>query len=581
MKKLFVFLTVCAIAAVGSWGYSTFSDHETELPIQETLVVEGDAHPELLKHSELFEKQVLNPVPGVYVAVGYGLANSIMVEGDDGVFIVDVLESATEAKEVLAEFRKITEKPIEALIYTHNHTDHVFGGAIFAEGRDIPVYAHETTSQLIDRVVNVVTNAIYQRSLRMFGQLLPDEELVNAGIGPGLQFIPEEMALLRPTVTFGDRLEVEIAGVKVELVHAPGETPDQLFVWLPESKTLLPGDNVYQAFPNLYTIRGTPYRDVMKWADSIDTMRDLKPEALVPSHTLPVVDQAKIEAILTPYRDAIQYVHDQTIRRLNEGMTPDEIVEAVQLPATLREHPWLKEFYGTVDWSVRSIFDGYLGWFSGDAVDLRPLRIQDEAAKMMAAFESGSSLPEQARAALANGQYQWAAQLSRYWMRAEPEAQEPRDLLAKALTELARTDINPNARHWYFTQAHERQGTLSVPFPDPARLPDDFVADLPIDEFMAGMAVKLIAGKTGGIDQKVQFEFTDLNRNFEVHIRNQVAATREIISQNPDLTIRVSSQVWKRLATGKIGAAKAYASGEIEIDGGVVGVIRFLGLFDT
>ncbi|MEM6931311.1 MAG: MBL fold metallo-hydrolase, partial [Myxococcota bacterium] len=317
----------------------------------------------------LFEREVIEVTGGVHVAVGYGLANSILLEGTDGVVIVDTMESATAAREVLAEFRKITDKPVVAAVFTHNHADHVFGSAVMAPG-DVPIYAHATTESHIDRVVNVIRDTLQVRSLTMFGSALPESQLWEAGIGPRLRFDPSDIALKRPTDVFEVAATVEAAGLTLELVHAPGETDDQLFVWLPESRVLLPGDNVYQAFPNLYTLRGTPPRDTMAWVRSLDRMRDLGAEYLVPSHTRPVVGAEAVEEVLRSYRDAIQYVHDQTVRGMNAGRSRDELAATIRLPAHLAAHPWLQEHYGMVPHAVRAVVDGYLGWFDGDASDL-------------------------------------------------------------------------------------------------------------------------------------------------------------------------------------------------------------------
>ena len=123
--------------------------------------------------------------------------------------------------------------------------------------------------------------------------------------------------------------------------------------------------NFYKSFPNLYAIRGTAYRDVTLWVKSLDKMRKLRAQYLVPHHTRPLKGAEKIYETLTNYRDAIQYVHDQTIRWMNKGLTPQAIVEKVKLPNHLAHRPYLREYYGTVQWSVRAIFNGYLGWFHG------------------------------------------------------------------------------------------------------------------------------------------------------------------------------------------------------------------------
>jgi alkyl sulfatase BDS1-like metallo-beta-lactamase superfamily hydrolase len=310
----------------------------------------GSVHPELQAHTAEFRQEVIKVTDGVFVAVGFGLANSILIEGDDGVIIVDTMESRSEAEAVKAAFAEITDKPIRGVILTHNHTDHIYGGSVFT-GNDpsVEVWAHASTEYYIDRIVSMISSAISLRSMRMFGQFLTDAEVENAGIGPKLAFKTEEMALARPTHTFEESTDIEIAGVKLTLVHAPGETPDQLFVWLPEKRVLLPGDNFYRAFPNLYTIRGTAYRDVLDWVEALDKMRSHRPTYLVPSHTRPLEGEDYIYEHLTAYRDAIQFVHDQTIRTMNKGMTPDQAVGFVKLPPHLAENEFLRPFYGTVE----------------------------------------------------------------------------------------------------------------------------------------------------------------------------------------------------------------------------------------
>jgi alkyl sulfatase BDS1-like metallo-beta-lactamase superfamily hydrolase len=395
--------------------------------------VAGDVHPQLEAHTAEFERKVYEVTAGVHQA--------ILVEGDECVFIVDVMGSTETAQAVSAEFQKLTRKPIHALIYTHNHGDHVFGGRGFMPDGDVDVYAHETTEFYINRVVSIIRPIIAVRSARMFGTHLPGEgpdRLVNAGIGPFLEIGRAEssLGLIRPNKTFRDRLETVICGIEVELVHAPGETNDQIFVWLPEKKVLLPGDNIYKAFPNLYTIRGTLYRDVLEWSRSIDKMRALKAEYLAPSHTRPVRGADTIAGILTAYRDGIQYVHDQTIRGMNQGLEPDELVEAVKLPPHLRDHPYLQEFYGSVEWSVRSIFAGYLGWFDGDAATLSPAGPDERAVGFVELAGGTQGLLAAARDALQEERYAWAAELAGQLVRFDPSLKEARQLKAQALRAL-------------------------------------------------------------------------------------------------------------------------------------------------
>ena len=155
--------------------------------------------------------------------------------------------------------------------------------------------------------------------------------------------------------------------------YAPGETDDQIFIYIPSKKALFPGDNYYHSFPNLYTIRGTAYRDVRHWSNSLDKMIKKNPHFLIPGHTMPLRGEELIRENLSHYRDAIRFVHDQTIRGINKGFTPDELVEFVKLPKTFSSKPYLAEVYGKVEWAVRSIFSGHLGWFNGRSKSLYSL----------------------------------------------------------------------------------------------------------------------------------------------------------------------------------------------------------------
>lgn len=410
----------------------------------------------LAAHSEEFRPEVIEVTDGVWVAVGFGLANSILIEGDDGVIIVDTMESPGSAAAVKAEFDQLTAKPVKALIYTHNHTDHVMGAKVLA-GEDNPdVYSHETTTELVGKIYQRLLGAISRRSLRQFGVPLPEEDRLNCGIGPELKiggvgaqgFIPANK-------TFSDTLETEVAGVKLKLVHAPGETDDQLYVWLPEKRVLLPGDNFYKAFPNLYAIRGTAYRDVRRWADSLDLMIEEKPEYLIPSHTRPLSGEATIRENLTAYRDAIRFVHDETLAGINRGLTPDELVEAVQLPPELSENPFLEEYYGTVEWSVRSIFTGYLGWFSGDPTDLHPMAPAERAARMAELAGGADRLRAKAASALEAGDAQWCAELAGHLLEIDASDEEARTLQAKAWRALGEGEISANGRNYYLTSAQQ------------------------------------------------------------------------------------------------------------------------------
>lgn len=541
---------------------------------------EGSVSLELQAHTEEFTPEIIRVTEGVYVAVGFALANSILIEGKDGVIVVDTTESARAAEEILTEFRRLTGKPVKAVIYTHNHADHVFGARVFTGGRDsVPVYAHESTEDHVDRFMTLPGGAARQRGRRMFGTQLPSGAVENNGIGPFLRFDSAHLAYVRPTKTVRDRLELTIAGVRLELVHAPGESEDQIFIWLPDKKVLLPGDNFYRAFPNLYSLRGTSWRDARKWVASLDKMRALKPEFLVPSHTRPLGGAEKVMEALTNYRDAIQFVHDQTVRAMNKGLTPDEAVAFVKLPDHLANYPWLRPYYGHVEWSVRAIFNFYVGWFSGDAAELEPLPPDERARRYKKALEMGAPLETQAEAALDDGEYQWAAELATHMIRAGNE-REGRRIKAEALRALGERTVNANGRNYYLSQAAELDGDLTETAPDSAAVPDAFIAGVPIGDVMAVLPVRLKAELALSLERTAEFRFPDLGEAYTVRIRRGVAELTPGKTEKPDLVISMLSDVWKDIMFRKVTFEKAVTGGEAEIEGGKGAAMEFIRLFE-
>lgn len=256
------------------------------------------------------------------------------------------MESVEAGREVMSAFREISSKPVVALIYTHNHSDHINGARAYAqyatEGK-CDVYAHEKTEKLIKSFMTKTGPIAFIRAGRQFGQFLPKNQHINSGIGPCLCYSQDSaLDVLLPTITFATELRTTIDGVDVVLLHAPGETDDQIVVFLPQKSLLCPADNIYKAFPNLYAIRGTPSRDAHQWASSLELMRGLEADYLVPSHTRPLVGKQIISDTLTAYRDAILFVHDQTVRYMNQGMFIDDIVPRVALPEHLGSHPYLQ-----------------------------------------------------------------------------------------------------------------------------------------------------------------------------------------------------------------------------------------------
>ena len=567
-QKLLTFLLCTFIISC-----SNSSSNDIDIPT--TSEVE-----KLIEHSKEFDRQVLSyETPGglIHFAIGFGIANSIMVEGKEGNIIIDASDSVFEAEKIYSLFQEKNSNPVKAIIYTHNHGDHTFGAAFYINNQDEKpqIIAHEDTDYYVQRIMGILNPIITQRSSRMFGTLLPEEDLINVGIGPSLNVSKSPTGYIKPNLTFKDELKTSIAGVEIHLFHAPGETNDQLFVWLPKHKTLMPGDNVYKTFPNLYTIRGTTHRDVKGWIDSIDHMKTFNAEFLFPSHTKPIIGKEKINEVLTIYRDGIQYIHDQTIRLINEGLYPDEIVELIKLPENLAKSPYLFEFYGTVRWSVKSIFNGYLGWFSGNPSELDPLSRKERAVMISKLAGGDEILFKELNSAVENKQMQWALELSDHLMTLNYSIDKVKELRKQALIYEASVSSNPNKRNYFLTSALE----LNKNFKNEVLIErtDQLLEQISIDTLFDVLSVRFNPDE-GNNELSACFIFSSgVIKNID--IRNKVAVVSSTKRDNCDLYIKTDEIEFKRILVGLENPVTSIASGKIEIVGGPNNFLQFLTRF--
>ena len=431
------------------------------LPVASLVAQDNAATQKLTEQSKQFQQQMVKVADDVHVAVGFSVSNVSMIVGKDGVVIVDTGMMGDAAEKIAKKLRELCDKPVKAIIFTHSHGDHTGGAAAFL-GKERPqIWAHKNFGSEARPLIAGGVTFQNVRGARQAGFKLPPEQRINNGVAParypkqvGSVFASSKK--LKPTHFLeGARKKIQIAGIELELVSSPGETNDQLFVWYPASKVLFAGDNFYRSFPNLYAIRGTPNRSVRLWAKSLDKLASHDAKALVGGHTNPILGASKVKQVLSDYRDAVKFIHDKTVEGMNKGLTPDELVEFVKLPEKLAGKDYLQPFYGHPEWGVRSVFNGYLGWFDGNPTNLFRLSPKAEAVRVAKLAGGNEKLLNAAQSALAADDNQWAAQLADYLLAIDKDNDKARQIKADALTKLARRTVNATARNYYLTVARE------------------------------------------------------------------------------------------------------------------------------
>ena len=397
----------------------------------------------------------------VYFITGYGVSNATLVIGEQSCLLIDALNDTLMAEKALTDIRSITNKPIDCLIYTHvSHPDHTGGAAVLAKGvSDILARRASGGSYKYSDLINRIGQL---RGNRQFGFRLSDSEALSMGMGPlgekGGKCLP-----LPPTDFIeGEKAHFDVDGIKVVLLAAPGETDDQTYVWLPEDKVVCCGDNYYRSWPNLSAIRGGQYRDVAAWIESLDKLLSLDAEVLLPGHTAAIWGKAQIKREIGAYRDGLEYILLETLKGIDQGLTPDELVDSIKLPEHLRELPQLEELYGMVEWSIRGIYSGYVGWFDGNPTHLGTMPCAQKAEKMLSMMGGAEAVLAEIKRALAQEEMQWALELCDILLGAHVWVEEVRLLKAEALIYLGRMTSSANGRHYYLTCAKELKGELGI-----------------------------------------------------------------------------------------------------------------------
>ncbi|MFG0381762.1 alkyl/aryl-sulfatase [Pseudomonas sp. zbq_18] len=564
---------------------------QAELPAER---IEPSINAELAAHTKLFSQKVYKIADNVYSAVGWQLGNVAMIEAPEGLIIVDTGESVSESRKIMAEFRKFSDKPVKAVVYTHFHPDHINGVQAFVsreqvESGEVQIYAHETLLANVVAQGALVGPILGVRSAYSFGSFLEatDTQDMNAGIGPLV--VPEPSSFIAPTITFKDKLDTTIAGLPVQFLHAPSEAPDEIVLYLPQNRVLISAEvDQGPTLPNIHTLRGTKFRDPVQWVASLDKLREFRAEYMVPLHGQPVSGADKVEEVLRMTRDGIAYIHDQTVRWMNKGLTPDELVEKVKLPPHLAGYtPYLREYYGTVKHSVRQIYNGYLGWFQGDPVDLDPIPPKDKAERLIALMGGRDKVLLAAGEAYLKGDYQWAAELSGYAIRVDNDDKLARDIKARSFRKLGYASMNINWRNWYLMSAMELEGKLDgESIRDRAvamravLLSPDMVRNFTPQIFLQNWITRIDPEKGRDVELTLGFEFPDIDEQWALEIRRGVVQLHQGIPAGTPLKLTMDKRFMETLLTGEGGLVKGALLGDVKVDGNLLDIKTFLACFD-
>jgi len=538
---------------------------------------------------------------GVYQIRGYDLANMSILESDTGWIIVDPLTSEeTASRALLFAQKNLGKKPIKAVLFTHSHIDH-FGGIdgilkhlSKSERKQLKIIApkgfmEEATSE------NIIAGvAMSRRAMYMYGKRLARNERghVGTGLGKGPAF--GTFSLIEPNVIIDfENTQQIVDGLDIAFQFVPeSEAPAEFTFYIPKYKTFGGAELVSRTMHNLYTLRGAKVRDAKAWSAYIEQARKQFSDAtsFFGSHHWPIWGQENIQQFLEEQRDTYKFIHDQSVRLLNQGLTPNEIAEELTLPDELNHGFHNQGYYGTIKHNAKAIYQAYMGWFTGNPAKLDPLPETQVATRYVEMMGGVDAMVEKAQvqfeqahtesAEEAQNTYRWLAQMLNHGVYAQPDHKAVKALLAKVYDQLGYQAESAPWRDFYLTGAYELRHGGPEKGIEPAIMKNVF-AKTPVDKFFESMSVRVKGEKASGEKLSIKISFIDLNEHYLLSINNAVMHHKKVGKSTPaDASLTLTHPLFIDILIGHASLKETLLGDDLSVDGSTLDLIRFFSLLD-
>ncbi len=546
-------------------------------------------HPSLWRQSTLAAKQGLyEVVPGIYQVRGFDLSNITFVEGDTGIIVIDPLVSTEVAAAALDLYRthRGGDRPVVAVIYTHSHVDH-FGGVLGVTSQadvDSGAVAVLAPEGFVEHAVqeNVYAGpAMTRRAMYMYGTLLARGPRDQVGCGLGQATSTGEVAVIVPTLDIRTTGETHtIDGVEIEFQMAPGtEAPAEMHFYFPRFRALCMAENATHNLHNLLTLRGALVRDPHAWSgyltEAIDTFAD-RADVVFASHHWPTWGRERIVEFMSLQRDMYSYLHDQTLRLLNQGYTGIEIAEMFQLPPALEQAWHTHGYYGSVSHNVKAVYQRYMGWFDGNPARLWAHPPEALAPRYVEAMGGIDRVVELAKAAFDSGDFRWAATLLDHAVFTDSDHAAARGLYSDTLEQLGYGAENATWRNFFMSGATElRDGNFGTAGSVASM---SLLNQLTPEQIFDSLAIRVNGPRSWALDIALDISFADLGANYRLALRNGVLVYRKIPADSMTATVTVKLGSKFRLL---LVATGDFTSPGLEISGDQAALQSFLGALDS
>ena len=538
-------------------------------------------HPSLVRQSKLnMNFGLYEVIPGIYQVRGFDLANMTFVEGDTGWIVFDPLtasETARAAKELVDEH--LGERPVVAVIYSHNHGDHWAGVRGIVDEADVSagdvqiIAPRDFMAYAISEQV-FAGNAMNRRMFYQYGVLLPVSPYGYVGQGLAQGTAAGHAGLIPPTRLIEEDVEELIVdGVRMEFQNTPNtEAPAEMNTWFPEMNALWTAENVTGVLHNIYTLRGTAVRDALAWSKYINLALyeyGKQAEVMFASHHWPRWGNERIQEVLKGQRDLYANMNNQVLHFANQGVTINEIHNVYEMPEGIGNQWYNRGYHGSPEHNSRGVIQRYLGWWDVNPATLIPLSPRESAPLYVEMMGGADRIMSKGRELHDEGKYLEASEILNKLVFAEPQNQAAKDLLADVYEQIGYQQENPGLRNSFLAGTYElRSGIPEGATPE--SLTPDIARAMTTDLFLDFLGILMDSRKAEGMEFTINLVTPDNGEQYVVELSNATLTNIEGFQvEDADLTLTITRPGLAQAMTGAKSLADQIAEGSAQAEGDV------------
>jgi alkyl sulfatase BDS1-like metallo-beta-lactamase superfamily hydrolase len=536
-------------------------------------------HPSLVRQSQLnMNFGLYEVIPGIYQVRGFDLANITFIKGNTGWIVFDPMsaaETARAAKELVD--KHLGERPVVAVVHSHNHGDHWGGVRGIVDEADV----RAGKVQIIvprDFMEHTVAENVYagtamnRRLFYQYGAMLPANPYGHVGQGLAQTFAQGNVTLIPPTrVVEDDFEEIEVDGVKMIFQNTPNtEAPSEMNTYFPDLKALWTAENVTGVFHNIYTLRGTPIRDALAWSKYINETLYLygkEAEVMFASHHWPRWGSDRIQEVLRGQRDLYANMNNQVLHLANQGVTINQIQNVYETPKSIANQWYNRGYHGSPEHNSRGVVNRFLGYWDANPATLIPLSPADSAPLYVEMMGGAERIIARGKELHEEGRYFEASEILNKLVFAEPQNQPARDLLADVYEQIGYQQENPGLRNSFLQGAYELRSGIPEGFAT-TTLGPDMVRAMDTGLFLDFLAIMMDSRKAEGMKFTINLVTPDNGEQFVVELSNATLTNIEgYQAEGADLTLTINRTDLEQVMAGAKTLIAQVEDGTAKVDG--------------